>query len=74
MPGPAHCAEDPFRSQAFKEAREAVADAALKRAPGGTTAADEKEVARVLRCVPLALSPPLRNLLSIPGASSPHTC
>ena len=37
--------------QAFKEARDVAADAA-KRVPGGTTAENDKEVARVLRCVP----------------------
>ena len=37
--------------QAFKEARDAVAEAAAKRAPGTSTAADEKEVARVLRYI-----------------------
>ncbi|CAL5225192.1 g7975 [Coccomyxa viridis] len=36
-------------AEAFKEARDAVAEAAAKRAPGASTAADEKEVARVLR-------------------------
>ena len=40
-----------MQMQAFKEARDAVADAAAERAPGGTTAGDDKEVARVLRCV-----------------------
>ena len=42
--------------QAFKEARDAVAEAAAKRAPGASTAADEKEVARVLRYVFMAVS------------------
>ena len=49
--------------QAFKEARDAMADAAAKRPPSAT-AGDNQEVARVLRYFSYKTLPSMRLLLS----------
>ena len=57
--------------QAFKEARDAMADAAAKRPPSAT-AGDNQEVARVLRYCIWKTFPCMRLLLSLAAALALH--
>ena len=60
-----------YRMQAFKEARDAMADAAAKRPPSAT-AGDNQEVARVLRYCIWNTFPCMRLLLSLAASLPIH--
>ena len=60
-----------YRMQAFKEARDAMADAAAKRPPSAT-AGDNQEVARVLRYCIWNTFPCMRLLLSLAASLPLH--